>query len=282
MIWLNGKLHRDRAPVFTADTRALLVGAGVFETILCRRGRAAFWHERLARLTAACAAFNFACPYDEAALRAAAASLIRANRLTGAHAVLRITVGEGAGGRGLTAAKTPPTSWLIQATRAPTPPRHLRLVIGDVIRAPANPSARYKTTNYLDAITARRRAVAENADEALLCNPHGRLAGAAGGNLFALSGQHLITPPLEDGALDGIIRRHILAAADIAGATPVARPLTRTTLQRARALFITNGIVGVVPATLAGRAHDKTASAATLKALRAQIRRTEKPVNLLG
>src|SRR5438094_518816 len=74
-------------------------------------------------------------------------------------------------------------------------------------------AARLKTLGYLDAVLAAREAAAAGFDEALFCNTRGHVACAGTGNLFALFGQSLVTPPLTDGVLAGIVRAEILGLA---------------------------------------------------------------------
>ena len=52
----------------------------------------------------------------------------------------------------------------------------------------------------------------QGCDEALLVTPHGRvLEGPTTALFYALDGEQLYTPPLDDHILDSITRRHVIA-----------------------------------------------------------------------
>ncbi|MDX2223382.1 MAG: aminotransferase class IV, partial [Rhodospirillaceae bacterium] len=56
-------------------------------------------------------------------------------------------------------------------------------------------------------------AAAAGADDALILNTDGRVAETSIANVFALIGGRLVTPPLADGALPGVMRAEVLRLA---------------------------------------------------------------------
>jgi branched-chain amino acid aminotransferase len=78
-------------------------------------------------------------------------------------------------------------------------------------------------------------------------NNAGHLSGFARGNLFILKGGALLTPPLSDGVLDGIVRHVLLTGAGSLGLAATETSLQRADLAAADAAFITNSLLGVVP-----------------------------------
>ena len=249
MIWLNGTLQPAEA-AFSADDRGLLLGEAVFETLLVSHGVPQFWEAHLARLDAACTAFGLAplVPRDSLRdnLRDGVLALLAAHDAA-PRQVLRLTVTGGAGGRGLVPAAPVAANWLMQLSPAADPPQALRLHLSDIER-PTGVTAQHKTSAYLDNIQARRAALAAGADEAVLVNRHGRVACAAAGNLFVQSGPRLITPPLSEGALPGIIRGALLQAGSAAGLEVVEGLVDRALLQMAEAHYVSNSLNGVVAA----------------------------------
>ena len=95
--------------------------------------------------------------------------------------------------------------------------------------------------NFLDNILARREAERRGADEALLLNTAGRLAEASAANLFAVLGGRLLTPPLSDGALPGVMRADVM---ERQGGRE--SPLAPDDLSRASEAFLTNSL-GIRP-----------------------------------
>ena len=212
-----------------------------------------FWSAHVARLQASCAAFGLVCPYDEAALRAGARRFVPRRRTKKAHrSILRLTL-TGSGGRGLVPRAEAKPMVMMQLGDAPPRPDALRLHMSDVLRFAGQFSAAHKTGQYVDNIMARRQALAAQADEAVMANQHGRLAGAAAGNMFVRFDNRLITPPVSEGALPGIIRGALLEMAMIDGLRISEAPIEMARLAAADGLFITNSVNGVVAAAYGSR-----------------------------
>ena len=69
-----------------------------------------------------------------------------------------------------------------------------------------------KSLSYGSNMLAGRLAREQGCDEALLVTPHGRvLEGPTSALFYALDGDRLHTPPLDDHILDSITRRHVIA-----------------------------------------------------------------------
>jgi branched-chain amino acid aminotransferase len=65
-----------------------------------------------------------------------------------------------------------------------------------------------------------------------------------------LMGNTLITPPISDGCLNGVMRKNILAIAKtLDGIEVVEKSISPFDLQKAEELFITNVITGIQPIT---------------------------------
>lgn len=245
MIWLDGVVRAAENAV-SANDRGLLLGEAVFETLSVMDGIPQYWSAHLQRLDDACTAFGFTPLPDRAALRDGFLALRNAHPAV-PRQVLRLTVTGGAGGRGLVPTEPTAPSLLMTLAPAADPPQALTLFLTDIERADGV-TARHKTAAYLDNILARRAALAAGADEALLLNRHGRVACAAAGNIFVQSGRRLITPPVSEGALPGIIRGALLATGEAAGLSIVEGLVDRNLLQTADALFVSNSLNAVVAA----------------------------------
>lgn len=107
-----------------------------------------------------------------------------------------------------------------------------------------------KTTNKIINITGSIFAQENDLQNCLLLNNEKNVVEALNGNLFMLLGGKLITPPIEDGCLNGIIRKQVLALAKkIEGLEVVEESISPFDLQKADELFITNIIIGIQPIT---------------------------------
>lgn len=252
--WLNGEFREDAQAVHIAD-RGLLLGDGVFETVLLKDGVPAFWDAHMARLEGALNALHIPARADAFAPGAVKELAARNGAASGA-AVLRLTATRGAGGRGL--APPPgvaPTLLMTVEPYAPPADDPLRLVVGARRRSEQSLSARYKTANYLDNVMARREAAEAGADEAVMLNGKGRVACASAANVFVLSGDGtMTTPPVAEGALPGIVRQVLLERAGEDGFA-VREAAIEPSALRGKRIFLTNSLIGVRPA----RFHGETA-----------------------
>ncbi len=107
-----------------------------------------------------------------------------------------------------------------------------------------------KTTNKLINITASIYASENDLDNCLLLNDTKNVIEALQGNLFMLKGNRLITPPVSEGCLNGVMRKQILSLAKtIANIEVVEEAISPFELQKADELFITNVIKGIQPIT---------------------------------
>jgi aminodeoxychorismate lyase len=226
------------------DDRGLLLGDGLFETILSQAGRLDAFEAHVSRLGRGCEALGLPAP-AAGDLRAAARGALAQAGLTDARAAVRLTWTAGSGGRGLERPAAPAPRLIASAAAAPAPAARARLVTASIRRNPTSPLSRLKTLSYLDNVMARREAVRAGADEALMLNLAGELACAAAANLFWIAGGRLFTPALACGVLDGIMRARILTAAARLGVEAVEIRSGPDVLADAEAVFLTNSLIGL-------------------------------------
>ncbi|WP_084399154.1 aminotransferase class IV [Henriciella aquimarina] len=234
---------------FDLTDRGLLLGDGIFDTSLVINGEIVLRARHIQRLLKACDAF--ALPLKREALEALADSALPA----GATGALRLTVTRGPGVRGLggDVASTPTllVSFTPQAQGYPYPP--VRLAISAIQRNPTAPSSRYKTLAYTDAIAGHRAAQAAGFDDALYCTPAGHLACTSIANLFVCYGDKLVTPPLTDGIVEGVMRNWILENAGAAGFQASEDSLSIEALEKADHVFMANSLRLMVPVSRVGK-----------------------------
>jgi branched-chain amino acid aminotransferase len=125
----------------------------------------------------------------------------------------------------------------------PKPPQRLMVVAGWV--AANNPLTRYKTTNYLLQLHAKRIAQQQGFDDVLLVNTAGFVSEASTSNVLVVKNGQSFTPPVSDGALPGITRAVMLEAGGI-----YEQSLTIEDVQKADAVYLINAVQGRVKASL--------------------------------
>ncbi|MBC8340020.1 MAG: aminotransferase class IV [Rhodospirillales bacterium] len=215
-VFLNDRLMdasgaRQAAAIDPTD-RGLTLGDGVFETMAVRGGQIPRADAHLARLGRGASVLGIELPMAGEDLLEALKSVIAANAIS--DGAVRLTCTRGPGPRGLLPPQTPSPSLII--TGAGTP-----LGLGEPVSAiiatetrrnEHSPLSRIKSLNYLDNVLALGEAVAKGADDALMLNGAGNLACATSANVFAVIGGNLVTPPVQDGCLDGVLRADVLGA----------------------------------------------------------------------
>lgn len=107
-----------------------------------------------------------------------------------------------------------------------------------------------KSTNKMVQITGSIFAHENGLDNCLLINDEKNVIEALQGNIFMLKGKKLVTPPITDGCLNGIMRKQILAIARKTEGLEVSEEsISPFELQKADEIFITNVVKGIQPIT---------------------------------
>ena len=253
---MNFLIHRmnepagDGGPRIGAMDRGLQLGDGVFDTLVARGGVPMAPERHRRRLLRAAEAIGLV--VDPAAVEAAMAGVL--TELAGRDAIIRTTLTRGQGARGLWPAEPPRPTILV--TAQPWSPalagQPTRLVVASAPRNEHSPLSRLKSLAYLDNILAAREAAEAGADDALILNTAGRVAGTTIANLFALKGTRLLTPPTGEGCLDGIMRDLLLDSAGALGLAAEEKVLGVADLLDADAVFATNSVRFLRPVTAIG------------------------------
>jgi branched-chain amino acid aminotransferase len=107
-----------------------------------------------------------------------------------------------------------------------------------------------KTTNKMIHVTGSIYAKENDLDNCILLNDSKNVVEALQGNLFMRMGNTLITPPISEGCLNGIMRKQILSfAKKETNLEVVEQVISPFDLQKADELFVTNVIRGIQPIT---------------------------------
>ncbi len=107
-----------------------------------------------------------------------------------------------------------------------------------------------KSTNKMVNITGSIFAKENGLENCLLMNDSKNVIESLNGNVFMLLDNKLITPPLSEGCLNGIMRKQVLEIAKkIERLKVVEEVISPFDLQKANELFVTNVIKGIQPIT---------------------------------
>jgi branched-chain amino acid aminotransferase len=253
MINFNGTIQPSDANLLV-NNRAFLYGDGVFETLKILDNKVLFLEEHYFRLMSSMRVVRMEIPmyftleyFEEQLLLLAHAKSISAS------ARVRITVYRNQGGYYLPIQNE--VSFLIDAVALVHSLYFFESLSYEVdlykdFYVAKQLLSSIKTTNKLINITGSIFAKENGLDNCLLLNDSKNVVEALQGNLFMLMGNQLITPPVTEGCLNGVMRKQIIdLVKKIEGIELVEAPISPFDLQKADELFITNVIKGIQPIT---------------------------------
>ncbi|TXB65891.1 4-amino-4-deoxychorismate lyase [Vicingus serpentipes] len=102
-----------------------------------------------------------------------------------------------------------------------------------------------KTTNSLQQILAGIYCKENELDECLMLNKHGRIAEAMSSNVFLYKNNNIYTSSLEEGCIDGVMRKQILKIAAKMNINIFEGMVNGSMLLQADELFLTNAVKGI-------------------------------------
>ena len=115
------------------------------------------------------------------------------------------------------------------------------------INANSIPPTGKGTGQYVNSSLAKVAAVKAGYDEAILLNPAGNVVQGTGENIFVISGGKVITPPIQDGLLQGITRDSVMTIARDQGYEVLEQSIVRTDLYHADEAFFSGTAAELVP-----------------------------------
>ena len=253
MINFNGIIQASDLQL-TVSNRSFLYGDGVFETLKIVNNKILFFEDHYFRLMASMRIVRMEIPMaftmeylEEQILKLVEVLSIKDN------ARVRFTVFRNEGGFYLPNDNS--ISFVIQASkleniRYKIPKIQFEVDLYKDFIVPRQLLSTLKTANKITHVTASIFAKENQLDSALLINETKNVIEAANGNLFMLMEKKLITPPISEGCLNGIMRKQIIfLAKQIDSVEVIEAAISPFDLQKADELFITNVIVGIQPVT---------------------------------
>jgi branched-chain amino acid aminotransferase len=255
-IWLDGRfVDWDDARVHVL-THTLHYGLGVFEGIRCYRtadGRSAVFRlgEHVRRLYDSARINLLEVPYPPAVLEQVALEALRANHLEEGYIRPLVFVGDGE--MGLNPGQNPIRVAVIayawgKYLGEENMKRGIRAKISTFNRHYVNAKMTKGKTcgDYVNSILAKREALLDGYDEAIMLDTDGLVSEATGENVFIVRDGVLRTPPLYS-VLQGITRATVIDLARDKGIPFEERPTTRDELYNADEVFLTGTAAEVTP-----------------------------------
>ncbi len=255
-IWLDGRFVDWADATVHVLTHTLHYGLGVFEGIRCYRTadeRSAVFRlgDHVQRLFDSAHINLIEIPFSPAQIEEAVLETLRQNRL--AEGYVRPLVFIGDGEMGLNPGANPVRAAVIawawgKYLGEESMETGIRAKVSTFIRHHVNAKmSKGKTCgDYVNSILAKREALLDGYDEAIMLDGQGFVSEASGENVFLVSDGVLKTPPLAT-VLGGITRSTVIEIARDKGVPVEERPITRDELYIADELFLTGTAAEVTP-----------------------------------
>ncbi|MEM2093897.1 MAG: branched-chain-amino-acid transaminase, partial [Candidatus Bathyarchaeia archaeon] len=240
LVYIDGEYYpRSRAKISVYD-HGFLYGDGVFEGIRVYDGYIFKLDEHLKRLYDSAKSISLQIPLTKAQFKEAIVETVRKNGFRDAY--LRVIVTRGYGDLGLNPLKCAKPSIIIIADQLQ--PLYEGINVTAIVaatrrNAPDALDPMIKSLNYLNNILAKIEANRAGVHEAIMLNQNGTVCEGTSDNIFIVKNGVLITPPLSDGALDGITRRTVIELAREMNISVIERSITVHELLSADEAFLT-------------------------------------------
>ncbi|MCP4333874.1 MAG: branched-chain-amino-acid transaminase [Gammaproteobacteria bacterium] len=249
--WINQKIKPAHEATISVFDHGLLYGDGVFEGLRFYQGKTFMLEAHLQRLQSSARAIGLELPYSLQQIAQVIEQLIDAYSSDSGY--LRLVVTRGVGNLGLDPQKCSQPNLFIIADQIAVMDiseqgQGVSLHVAQTRRTPARClDPKIKSLNYLNNILARIEANRAGMDEALMLNLEGNVSEGSVDNIFIVSDGELLTPPLEDGMLEGVTRAVIIDVASRAGIACRETSLRVSDLQQSQECFLTGTGAELIP-----------------------------------
>ncbi|RCH56482.1 4-amino-4-deoxychorismate lyase [Mucilaginibacter hurinus] len=244
----NGEIVPADSKLFTVSNRGFKYGDGLFESMRMMKGKLKFADLHADRLQRGMKALKLDgySQMDSWFLNHKAEELAARNKVK--HARLRLTVYRDA--EGLYAPSQNKAGYCLELIPTDEPRYFLneKGLIVDVftdVPKPCNYLSNIKTCNSLTYVMAGLFKMQHNLDEVLLLNQYGNLCEAGSSNVFVWYQNHLYTPALSEGCVEGVMRQVVINIAKHNKIAITEAQIKPDILYEADEVFVTNASRGI-------------------------------------
>lgn len=246
----NGQFKESTEITLSLADRAMRYGDSVFESMKYANGRINFWEDHYFRLMSSMRILRMEIPmsFSPEYLEEQIKATIEKNNLSQKAARVRLHISRKEGG--LYSPESNDVNLLITVQES----EHLQYQLNekgleiDLFKDFYKQKSLLSTiktgaaTLYIVASIFRKE---NNLDECLLLNGDKMVAEAISANVFVVQGNEVITPPLADGCLKGVLRKQVLALLPKMGYEVKEKSISPFELQKSDELFLTNASKGI-------------------------------------
>lgn len=250
VICVNGNYQPSAQPAINIADRGFRYGDGIFETMLFKNGQLRLGRLHMKRLFEGMDLLGYESSLTEKILRASISTLCGRN---GCSELARVRLTVYAGEAAITEPVKEP-GYIIEAMPIEQEltgfnSRGLQIGLFTGAVKSCDQLSNLKSISAILYSMAARYAKEQNLDDALVLNMKGRIADSSIANIFIVNKNEIITPPLSDGPVNGVMRKFLIENLSewlsLKGLELKERSLSEADLLEADEVFLTNAIRGV-------------------------------------
>lgn len=244
MISVNGTIE-ENTHLFIENNRGFLYGDALFDTLIYQNNTFVFLEAHYFRLLASMRQLRMEIPafFTQDYWKKQMLKTIKANSLQDS----RIRTSIYRNSSGLYTPRTSKTQFIIQATPLLNHSKSIyKLGIYKENFVNTSPISNLKTTNRITNVLASIFAKDNGYDNCILLNHKKQVAEVTHANIFLVIKNQIITPPLSEGCINGIVRMKLI---ELLKEEPlfeiIETAINPFDLQKADEVFISNSVIGI-------------------------------------
>ena len=244
----NGFLYLEEEKVFSVNNRAFKYGDALFESIRVINGKPCYLEDHFIRLKKGMTVLKMrSANISFNDLKNQIEKLIEKNHIRRGGRV-RLTVFRS--GDGLYTPEDEGKSYVIEArpymdNDYVLNENGLNIDVYNDLKRPRNILSQIKTTNNIPHVLTGIYKKENDLDDCIVLNDQGRIVEAISSNIFLYKNNNLYTPSLDEGCMDGIMRKQVLRIAKEMNINVFEGMLNGSMLLQADEMFLTNAIKGI-------------------------------------
>jgi|TARA_B110001450_G_scaffold229873_1_gene230765 branched-chain amino acid aminotransferase len=244
IIYANGKYTSQKKLTFDISDRGLLLGDGVFDTMLYQNNELTYYNDHYKRLKTAAKLLSFNFNLTNEQLKNIITNLIKKNNFQNKQIAIRTNITRGVSKRGLDFDKSHKVGIYIKLNLIPKSlfMKSIKLGIANIRRNSTSPISQNKTLNYLDNVIEKNRAAKNGYEDAIFLNINEKVSCTTTSNIFYVQKNKIYTPPLKDGVLNGVMREQFLKKK-----IATTQTTSLNNLLKSDYIFLTNSVFGIRP-----------------------------------
>lgn len=245
----NGTIVPGDTAVLTAENRSFRYGDGIFETMLFKDGAIRFLDMHIARLQRSMQKIHLekATKFDSFFVKTITEELIRKNKMVGQTVRVRLIIFREGDGLYTPLTNEPVYILQVQKHQKGQPNNKIGLIV-DVyseFKKPFSDLSDLKSNNALLYVMAGLYKNKAKLDDVLILNQEGFLCEALSSNVFIYYDKTLYTPALNQGCIDGVMRRVVMDLAQAEGIPVIEAQISPEIMKEADEIFCTNAVQGI-------------------------------------